>query len=725
MATVGDTLRLTVDVVSGQATSFKSFLSGMKSDLAGAEGALAKTKVVAGNALSFVQENAVALALGAGAALGGFAVKSVDAFQETALGAGHLRDALGLSAEEASRWQEVAGDLGIGTDKLATSFGRMEKTLGATPEVFKDLGVSIAHAKDGTVDANGTFLNVIQTLHDIKDPAERAAAANKLLGKSWQDSAELIELGAVGVRQRLAEVESQKIMSDDKIAAAYRFRDALDDLHDKAEDLGIAVGGELAPALTEAAGALDQVIGPAESAVGALSKLLQLPGKIPIIGYLAGNPIQAAIGILGKYQDVWHTLFGGGGEDIHAFNKRVAEFAQSTKDAVGPTEDWIASLKRSIATADPASREYASLKAALDAAEAAYAATGDGADHAAAAAKLATDAAKADNEALKAQVDALAAAADAAAGYAQTLGSADWGKASLDAAVTASKAYTDQMFGLSDIAAANENAIDAFGDSIRNAHDKIDASTLSLDLNTEAGRKQHDAIKDIAHSLDSQFAAAYKAANGNLDTFRAKADTISNNTLKRLQSEFGLSDQQVDLLRESLGLTAKDWEARFTMAGTEEARVKVGLLQSSIASLPKDVQARVTQEIIKGDYVGALRDIQAYYNNHPLSVQVNAVQAGTIRNPAHAAGGMVGWNEPVSLVGEQGPELVSLPAGSLVHTAAETARMLNGGVGVGDSGHRGGDTYHVTVPPVIDGRDLMRQLQQFAKYNGRQGIGRR
>jgi len=44
--------------------------------------------------------------------------------------------------------------------------------------------------------------------------------------------------------------------------------------------------------------------------------------------------------------------------------------------------------------------------------------------------------------------------------------------------------------------------------------------------------------------------------------------------------------------------------------------------------------------------------------------------------PGRAGGGTV--NEPMTLVGEKGPELVSLPKGSFVHTAAETSKMLEG-----------------------------------------------
>ena len=41
-----------------------------------------------------------------------------------------------------------------------------------------------------------------------------------------------------------------------------------------------------------------------------------------------------------------------------------------------------------------------------------------------------------------------------------------------------------------------------------------------------------------------------------------------------------------------------------------------------------------------------------------------------------ATGGLV--NENVTLVGERGPELVSLPTGSRVHTANQTKNMMGG-----------------------------------------------
>src|SRR4029077_21267659 len=98
----------------------------------------------------------------------------------------------------------------------------------------------------------------------------------------------------------------------------------------------------------------------------------------------------------------------------------------------------------------------------------------------------------------------------------------------------------------------------------------------------------------------------------------------------KLAPQFGNNKEKIDEVIRSLGLMPDQITTRYDLAGTEEARIKIGLLQGSIAALPKDVQTRVNQQIILGDYQGALNTIQSYYNGHPATVKVNTV-VGTIQ----------------------------------------------------------------------------------------------
>lgn len=222
-------------------------------DTKGAEGAFAKMKSAGGSALDFVKKNAASIAISSAGALATVAVKLTTSFEKLALEVGKFADATGLSNEMASRWMEVAGDLGVENSTLESVVGKMNKTLGSTPQVFEDLGVQIAKTQTGVTDVSQTFLNAIQRLGDIKDPAERAAAGFKLFGRGWTQVAELIGTGADDLKKRLASVNEGLVIGDDKVGKAREMRDAMDDMGDAIESAGLEIGSTLAPAISELA----------------------------------------------------------------------------------------------------------------------------------------------------------------------------------------------------------------------------------------------------------------------------------------------------------------------------------------------------------------------------------------------------------------------------------------------------------------------------------------
>jgi hypothetical protein len=202
-------------------------------------------------ALDAVAANAATFAVAAGTAIAGFAVKAIGDFQDLALNAGKFADATGLSVEQASRYIEAAGDIGVPIDKVEGAIGRLNKTIGADPDKVRDLGVDLVYLKDGSLDVNETFLNTIQRIKDIKDPAEKAKVAAQLLGKGWQGMAELIELGADDLNASLKSVSGSKVISKEDLQNAKDYRDAVDDLKDKFEAVTLEVGKYLVPKLVE------------------------------------------------------------------------------------------------------------------------------------------------------------------------------------------------------------------------------------------------------------------------------------------------------------------------------------------------------------------------------------------------------------------------------------------------------------------------------------------
>jgi hypothetical protein len=694
MASFTDSIKLTVDIITGQ--SSKSPFKSLRDDIDQADGGFNKLKAAGSSIFDSIQANAGAFALSAGAALVGFGIKAVSAMEDVALGAGELRDKLGLTAEAASRWQEVANDLGISNGTLETVIGRMNKTLGQTPDAFRKLGVEVAKTKDGSTDVSNTFLNVIERLHEIKDPAERAAAATKLLGKSWQDSAELINLGAAGVKARLADVESQKIVSDDQINASRQFRDSLRNLKDSAEDLGLSVGGVLLPPLAKLVELAAKIASPLAKGADEIAKFNAKTAELADQGQKQGASF-------------WDQFVGG--VAAMANNKRAGQFLKDTVGGLFQSDDVKASLADLNAPIDDVNSRFTTLiRTSAQAADAAKAV----ADAQAVERQSFTKTA----DTLKTWADRQSEALQATEEYNKVVKSMDWGGAALKGAVAGMSDFHAQFFALADIASNTEAAFDGLGESLKK-------NGKSFDLNTEKGRANQKAVEDLSASLDTQLSAALADSGGNLDTFKGKAATIADTLKSRLQKELGLSESAAQDMIQRLGLMPKDIETRYKLSGDEEAKLKLQLLQGSIDHLDKDVQTVVQQRIIQGDYQGALAAMQAGIDRHgPLTVSIQAAPTNAassvlaqIRTPAHASGGTIGPNEPVSLVGERGPELVSLPAGSRVHTASETAGMLadSGGTAV---------VYNVTINAGIGanmadaGRLFVNEIKKYERTNG-------
>lgn len=227
----------------------KAAFGNFRTAVGDAEGTMGKFKAGATSAMDAVKANAGLFAIAGAAAFVGFAKKSITAFQDLALAVDKFSIASGMKAQDASRWVEVAGDLGINVEQVQTAMGRMNRTIGEKPNLFRDLGVDLVYAADGSIDVNATFLNTIQHLKDIKDPAERAKEGVKLLGKGWTDMALLIDQGSANLSKSLSSVSDQKIIDNNEIAKARNFRDATNDLKDKFEDLALMLGEELVPAI--------------------------------------------------------------------------------------------------------------------------------------------------------------------------------------------------------------------------------------------------------------------------------------------------------------------------------------------------------------------------------------------------------------------------------------------------------------------------------------------
>ena len=231
--------------------SAKAAFGDFKNAVSKAEGGMGKFKAGSKVAMDQVKANAGNLAMVAGSAIAGFAIKAVGDFQDLAIAAGKFSDATGLTVEDASKFMEAAGDIGVPVEQLEMAIGKLNKTIGADPDKVRDLGVDLVYLTDGSLDVNETLLNTIQRIKDIKDPAQKAKVATQLLGRSWQDMAELIELGADDLKAALDSVDDSKIIDKEEVDKAKNYRAAMDNLRDSFEKMAINLGERLIPKVAE------------------------------------------------------------------------------------------------------------------------------------------------------------------------------------------------------------------------------------------------------------------------------------------------------------------------------------------------------------------------------------------------------------------------------------------------------------------------------------------
>jgi len=172
----------------------KAAFNNFKSAVGEAEGGMNKFKAGGNAVLESVKANAGAFALAAGASLVTFAAKGVAAFQDLALASDEFASATGLSVEEASRLLEVTGDLSIEAGSVETAIGKMNQNLGKSPDLFEELGVQVAYAKDGSVFGNREKLLPASPRgyyreYTVKTPGERTRGARRIVagppGEYW------------------------------------------------------------------------------------------------------------------------------------------------------------------------------------------------------------------------------------------------------------------------------------------------------------------------------------------------------------------------------------------------------------------------------------------------------------------------------------------------------------------------------------------------------------
>lgn len=265
--------------------------------------------------------------------------------------------------------------------------------------------------------------------------------------------------------------------------------------------------------------------------------------------------------------------------------------------------------------------------------------------------------------AAEATLDA-AAAADVAAGSVEDLGDeteTTFGRMQIlvDTTDELRKAF-DKIIGPS---MNLESAQRAVADAAQATTDALLENGATLDINTEAGRANREAIQSQAEAALAQADAMIR--NG---ATTAEATTFANNYRDSLVGQLemlGLTKAEIDGYLTSLGLTPENVTTSLELANQETTKEQLGEILKQMGDIDKGVAAEIQALIDNGQFDEATRKINNLPGKHTVligvasdgsGVTLNANNGGSFRLQYRAAGGPVVPGQPY-IVGEKRPEL--------------------------------------------------------------------
>jgi hypothetical protein len=264
-------------------------------------------------------------------------------------------------------------------------------------------------------------------------------------------------------------------------------------------------------------------------------------------------------------------------------------------------------------------------------------------------------------------------------------GAVDSAGESADGAASAVGRLKDQITELANNALASSEAAIGLEEAIDRAGEAAKKNGRNLDINTEKGRANRSALNGIARAALQMRDAMER--NGE-DTGRA---------MDRARAAFIRTARQMGYTKGEAGRLADQF----------------GLVRTAVVRIPGSKTVRVRQNGI-GDAIRASHQLNSAIRNIPRDWVTyhrvmrigDSIRASKEMGMAHggivgAAGG--GPRSAMTLVGEQGPELVTLPFGSTVHPNGQSMNMLAGMAGGG-----GGGPIDITL--VLDGRVLAKAM---------------
>jgi hypothetical protein len=241
--------------------------------------------------------------------------------------AGEIDDAsqrLGISARALQEWEFVAQQSGVANESLHRSIQTLARNAaGPGAAGIRRLGVAVRDSSHHLRSQEAIFSDTVTALARVENQTERAAAAQRVFGRSGAEILTLINQGPEGIdrlRERFAELGGG--LSNDVVQAGAEAGDALDAFDTATDSLRSSLVVSVLPALTRIVEVVSTIVGSltefirtssaAETVLGilAVAAAAVAIAMMPIL--LTATPIIVALGLLFLVVEDVVTAFRGG-----------------------------------------------------------------------------------------------------------------------------------------------------------------------------------------------------------------------------------------------------------------------------------------------------------------------------------------------------------------------------------------------------------------------------
>ena len=179
---------------------------------------------------------------------------------------------MGVDVETLQSWRYASRFIDTSVDDISRSWQDLTKRIKDGDVEYlgylAEMGVASMNT-DGTMrESQDIFWDMIDVLHNMEDPAQRAAAATKLFGNDWRNLNPLIEAGSEAYKDLAEEGRETAVVSEENVQALGAMDDQMEKTQAAFDKLKYDALAAMAPTFEKIAAAM-------ETAITSLDKFLE------------------------------------------------------------------------------------------------------------------------------------------------------------------------------------------------------------------------------------------------------------------------------------------------------------------------------------------------------------------------------------------------------------------------------------------------------------------